>query len=189
MKLKEEKNNFKQLIVVGFIIALVFFCLGFGSSYLFSKKDASTVKCKEESIVFTSDKIQLESKNKSFEIGENIYKIKYVEEEGLGVLYLNEKKVATIYGYVNLETTFVDNYLFVEWPGAQGGPFAYGYFDENGTYYDISENNPLIYKVSYGYDGVIYGYIDDDAKETEYFGTKKVELILNGNKVTVKDIK
>lgn len=187
MKIKfedeEEKKRFKQSIVIGLIIAVLFIGIGFGAFYLFSKKNTST-DGEEKDTVYTSNKIQLESENKSFKIGENTYKIKYVEEEDNGALYLNNEKIATIPRDEIFEASFVDNYLFIEWTGAQGGPAAWGYFDTNGKYYDLSENDPIINKVSYE-DGVIYCYIDDNEVEEGLYQQKKVQLTLDGGKVTI----
>lgn len=151
-----------------------------------SIKEAST-STTDNSPVIKTGKEELETENKKFEIGGKIYTLKYIEDGDKGAIYLNDKKVASIDGYVHIEASFIGKYLFIEWPGAQGGPFAWGYFDQNAKYYDISNNDPLIYKVSYE-KGKMYCYIEDKQAQVEMYETKKVELTLNGNKATVKDI-
>lgn len=187
---EEEKKKFRKTFCVGFLVGLLLVGLGFGAFLLFSKKDTSPVKCNEDEMVFTSNKIQLDSNNKSFQIGEKVYRIKYViEGEDHGTLYVNDSKVDETGGSgENLVTSFADSYLFIEWPGAQGGFLVYGYFDENGNYYDLSNVEPYIYNVTYE-NGALYCYVENDAAEVEYFETKKVELTLDGTKITVKDIK
>ena len=179
---KEEKKKIKQTFLIGFIIGLLLVCLGFGAYLLFAKNGTSSDKCKEEPMVFTSNKIQLDSNNKKYQIGENVYNLKFIAEEEKGALYLNDAKVATI-DYANIVTSFVGNYLFIEWPGAQGGSLAYGYFDEEANYYDLSDK--YLYDVTY--EGITYYCYVEDIKED--YDTKKVELTLDGNNVTTKDIK
>ena len=185
---KEDKKRFKQTFLFGFIVGLLFVGLGFGAFLLFSKKDTLPVKCKD--VIYSSNKVELEEENKSFQIGEKVYQIKYViEGEDHGILYINDSKVDETGGSgESLVTSFADNYLFIEWPGAQGGFLVYGYFDENGNYYDLSNVEPYIYNVTYE-NGALYCYVENDAAEVEYFETKKVELTLDGTKITVKDIK
>ena len=186
---EEEKKKFRKTFCVGFLVGLLLVGLGFGAFLLFSKKDTSPVKCKEDEMVFTSNKIQLDSNNKKYQIGDKVYQIKYViEGEDRGTIYVNDSKVAETTGGENLVTSFVDSYLFIEWPGAQGGSLVYGYFDENGNYYDLSNGDPYIYNVFFER-AAMYCYVEDNAPEVEYFETKKVELTLDGTKVTVKDIK
>jgi len=150
-----------------------------------SIKEAST-STTDNSPVIKTGKEELETENKKFEIGGKIYTLKYIEDGDNGAIYLNDKKVASIDGYVHIEASFIGKYLFIEWPGAQGGPFAWGYFDQNAKYYDISNNDPLIYKVSYE-KGKMYCYIEDKQAQVEFYEIKKVELTLNGNKAIVKD--
>lgn len=151
------------------------------------KEVSTSTPVLDNSPVIKSGKTELETENKKFEIGGKIYTLKYIKDGENGAIYLNDKKVAFIDGYVSIEASFIGKYLFMEWPGAQGGPFAWGYFDQNAKYYDISNNDPHIYKVSYE-KGKMYCYIEDRQAQVEMYETKKVELTLNGNKATVKDI-
>jgi hypothetical protein len=188
LETKEDKKRFKQTFLMGFIVGLLFVGLGFGAFFLFGKKEASPVKCKD--VIYSSNKVQLNDQNQKFQIGEKVYNIKYViEGEDRGILYVNDSKVDETGGSgENLVTSFADSYLFIEWPGAQGGFLVYGYFDENGNYYDLSNVEPYIYNVTYE-NGALYCYVENNAAEVEYFETKKVELTLDGTKITVKDIK
>ena len=180
MKEEIKKNNFKGIIVV---LSIVILLLVGALVYFFNKEKVSI---EDNTIAIKTGKTKLEENNKSFQLGEKVYKIKYLGESGeIGTLYLNDKKIADISEYVNLEASFVDNYLFIEWPGAQGGSLVYGYFDNDGNYYDISKNDPLIFNVSYT-NGKWYCYIEDDTQE--YYDTKIVKLTLNGNKAIVDDI-
>ena len=151
------------------------------------KEVSTSTPVLDNSPVIKSGKTELETENKKFEIGGKIYTLKYIKDGENGAIYLNDKKVAFIDGYVGIEASFIGKYLFMEWPGAQGGPFAWGYFDQNAKYYDISNNDPHIYKVSYE-KGKMYCYIEDRQAQVEMYETKKVELTLNGNQATVKDI-
>ena len=186
LETEEDKKSFKLTFLIGFIAGLLLVGLGFGAFYLFSKKE-SPVKC--EDVIYSSNKIQLDSNNKKFQIGDKVYQIKYViEGEDRGTLYVNDSKVAETTGGENLVTSFVDSYLFIEWPGAQGGSLVYSYFDQEGNYYDLYNVEPYIYNVFFER-AAMYCYVENDAAEVEYFETKKVELTLDGTKITVKDVK
>lgn len=185
LETKEDKKRFKQTFLIGFIVGLLFVGLGFGAFFLFGKKESSPVKCKD--VIYSSNKVQLNETNQKFQIGEKVYNIKYVfEGEDRGILYVNDSKVAETTGGENLVTSFVDSYLFIEWPGAQGGFLVYGYFDENGNYNDLSNVEPYVYNVTYE-NGALYCSVEKESSEE--YDTKKVELTLDGTKVTIKDIK
>ena len=196
-----NKNGIIALLVV-IIIALI----GAVVYFVFIKKDDKTVDNKGENnqnvdnnVIINDDetnnsslsetKIELyvdEDKDQSvnnIKIGNKVFEIKLARLDDIkSDLYLNNKKVETI-DYNNIIVSVVNKYLVMEWPGAQGGALAFAYVNEEGEYFTIDVEALNVYFEN----GKFYcDTTDDDAPD---YDTKRVELILNGSKIAIKEIK
>ncbi len=207
---KEGMSNNNKKGIIAVLVLIIIALIGAVVYFAFIKKDDKPIDNKDENNRQINDntstdtddetnnsslsetKIELyldEDKDQSvnnIKLGNKIFEIKLARLDDIkSNLYLNNKKVETI-DYNNISVSVVNKYLVVEWPGAQGGSLALGYINEEGAYFSIYSAGVEALNV-YFENGKFYcDTTDDDAPD---YDTKRVELILNGSNIAIKEIK
>lgn len=206
-ELANNSNN--KNVIIAILIVIIIALIGAVIYFAFIKKEAEPVDNNRENNqtvdnnVDTNDdetnnsslsetEIELyvdEDKDQSvnnIKFGNKVFEIKIVRLDDIkSDLYLNNKKIETIdYGHVIVSV--VNKYLIVEWPGATGGSLALGYINEEGVYFSINNAGVEALNVYYENGRLYCDTTDDDAP---VYDTKRVELILNGSNIAIKEIK
>lgn len=188
-----EKDKKKGVILLVICIVIGIIMISAGLYFLFFKKDDKPIENNDNNPPteeISQTKIELivdefiQESEKTIQLGNGYYDFKLVAtNENKSELYLNNEKIETL-DYTTAVVYLVDRYLIVGWEGAQAGTLTLGYVDETGTYYNIYPKKE-IYNI-YFESGFMYGNVEDPTKED--FDTKIVEVLLNGNNVTIKDV-
>lgn len=195
LKLKRSNEKYKATIIVLSVVMVIMIMVLLLLYY--SEKNGPILinnDCSNRSDVFDnkdtseSSKISITTDNQLISFGSVSHNLRAIDDNYnvnkiSSTLFLNDNAVATL-GYGDLDASVVDKYLFIEWPGAQGGALALGYFDETGFYYPLNESEIYYYNV-YSDNGKIYASVE--SFETGEYDTEVVEIEIKGNEVSVVD--